>query len=61
MNLQRKQNQEKNRVAYVLGLIILSVLEIINIMSILSNIGNKGSLIMRIVIELVIIGGLSAG
>lgn len=61
MELQKKQNQEKNRVAYILGVLILTVLEIINIMSLMVHVGNKGSLIMRIVVEALVIVALVAG
>ncbi len=61
MDLQKRQNQEKNRVAYILGVIIMVVLEAINITSLLAAKGNIGSLLFRTIIDAVIIVVLMAG
>lgn len=51
MDLQKKQNQDNNKIAYILGLIILIVLEGINIMSLLAGAGNPTSLILRTIVD----------
>ena len=61
MDLEKKQNQEKNKVAYTLGLLILAVLVFINIISLLGGAGNPSSLIMRTVVDAFLIVGLIGG
>ena len=61
MDLEKKQNQEKNKVAYTLGLLILAVLVFINIISLLGGAGNPSSLIVRTVVDAFLIVGLIGG
>lgn len=61
MELQRKQNQENNRISYILGLIILVVLEGINILSLVAAAAGVGMLLARTVIDAVLIVALIVG
>lgn len=55
MDLQKRQNQENNKIFYSLGLVILGVLILINLMSLTTPNANKGLLIVRVIFDGVLV------
>ncbi|MGN0142878.1 MAG: methyl-accepting chemotaxis protein [Roseburia sp.] len=61
MEVEKKQRMEKNRLAGVLGAVIIGVLEAVNVLSLLGAETNKTWLIFRVVVDAVLLAVVIVG